>query len=44
MNKSETFIFDKIPSNISELLELPEAKLKNPFQAAALTVVAICAY
>jgi hypothetical protein len=44
MNKNETFIFDSIPDNVTELMALPEATLTSPFQAAALTVLAICRY
>jgi len=44
MNRNETFIFDKIPNNLSELLEMPEAIMENPFQTAALTILAICSY
>ena len=44
MSRSETFVFGKIPASLAEFSALPEAELKNPFQAAALTVLAICRY
>lgn len=42
--KSETFTFSVLPENLSELQALPEASLETPFQTAALTVLALCAY
>lgn len=42
--KSETFTFQTLPESLSELQALPEATLKTPFQTAALTVLALCAY
>lgn len=42
--KSETFNFNEIPKTVSELSALPEAVLQTPFQAAALTVLALCSY
>ena len=44
MGKNETFTFNGIPKNVAELSALPEAALTNPFQAAALTVLALCRY
>ena len=41
---SETFVFNGIPQNTAELSTLPEAALQTPFQAAALTVLALCRY
>ena len=41
---SQTFIFNSVPQNVNELSALPEAALTNPFQAAALTVLALCRY
>lgn len=43
-NKQETFTFSKLPESLAELQALPEASLSNPFQTAALTVCALCAY
>lgn len=39
-----TFRFNKIPESLSELKALPEARLDTPFKAAALTMLALCAY
>ena len=44
MNKKETFIFENIPNDLSELKLLKEANLNNPFETAALTVLALCRY
>lgn len=43
-NKTETFTFKALPESLSELQALPEASLNTPFQTAALTVLALCAY
>ena len=43
-NKSETFTFMRLPESLAELQSLPEASLDTPFQTAALTVLALCAY
>ena len=42
--QSVTFSFASLPENLTQLQALPEAELKNPFQAAALTVCALCVY
>lgn len=42
--KSEAFIFQALPESLAELQALPEAALETPFQTAALTVLALCAY
>lgn len=44
MNKSETFVFAKLPQNKEELLSLPEADLLSPFKSAALSIVALLMY
>ena len=44
MGSRQTFTFQKIPANAAELAALPEAALANPFQAAALTILALCHY
>lgn len=44
MDKTERFVFDKLPQGITELQEMAEAVLETPFQVAALTVVALCRY
>lgn len=43
-NKQETFLFPTLPESLAELQALPEASLSSPFQTAALTVCALCAY
>ena len=42
--KKETFLFDALPESLSQLQALPEAQLQTPYQTAALTVCALCAY
>ena len=42
--ENKTYTFSGIPQNVSQLSALPEAALASPFQAAALTVVALCRY
>lgn len=42
--KSETFTFSALPESLAEMQTLPEAALETPFQTAALTVLALCAY
>ena len=41
-NKRETFTFAALPESLAQLQALPEAALDTPFQAAALTVLALC--
>lgn len=43
-NRCETFTFQALPASLTELQALPEAALVAPFQTAALTVLALCAY
>ena len=43
-NEQETFTFARLPESVDELKALPEAALTSPFQTAALTVCALCAY
>lgn len=43
-NKVEIFTFNALPENIEQLKTLKEASLKTPFETAALTVLALCAY
>ena len=40
----ESFTFSALPESPAELQALPEADLSSPFQTAALTVLALCAY
>lgn len=43
-SNEETYTFSALPENIEEMKALPEAALTSPFQTAALTVCALCAY
>ena len=43
-SKKETFTFAELPESLTQLQALPEAALTSPFQTAALTVCALCAY
>lgn len=38
------FVFEKLPTNVSELESLPEICLDSPFKTAALVMVALCQY
>lgn len=42
--ESREFTFAALPESVEELKALPEAELSSPFQTAALTVCALCAY
>lgn len=39
-----TFTFSALPESLAQMQALPEAALQDPFQTAALTVCALCAY
>ena len=41
---SQTFTFTALPESLAQMQALPEAALQDPFQTAALTVCALCAY
>lgn len=43
-NQRESFRFPTLPESLAEMQALPEASLATPFQTAALTVLALCAY
>lgn len=43
-NRSETFTFSTLPSNVDELRALPEASLDSAFKTTALTILALCHY
>ena len=43
-NKSKKVVFLKFPENFEEFRGLPEAQLSDPFDTAALTVLAFCFY
>lgn len=40
----QTFTFHALPRSVNELAQLPGSDLRTPFQTAALTVLALCAY
>ena len=42
--RKKTFSFSALPESLAEMQALPEATLEDPFQTAALTVCALCAY
>lgn len=42
--KKVTFTFAALPESLAQMQTLPEAALSTPFQTAALTVCALCAY
>lgn len=43
-NRSETFTFSSLPTNVNELRALPEASLDSAFKTTALTILALCCY
>lgn len=43
-NRSESFTFSTLPTNVPELQALPEASLDSAFKTTALTIVALCRY
>ena len=43
-NRSESFTFTALPTNVTELQTLPEASLDSAFKTTALTIVALCRY
>ena len=44
VNENETFTFAALPESLAEMKALPEAELSSPYQTAALTLCALCAY
>lgn len=42
--QKKTFTFAALPESLAQMQALPEAALTDPFQTAALTVCALCAY
>ena len=40
----QTFTFTALPESLAQMQAMPEAKLADPFQTAALSVCALCAY
>ena len=43
-NKSESIVFSEIPATFEDFVNLPQAKMENPFDTAAMAVVAFCVY
>ena len=43
-NRSESFTFATLSTNVAELQTLPEASLDSAFKTTALTIVALCRY
>ncbi len=43
-NHTEVFTFGALPTNVSELKNLPEASLDSPFKTTALTLAVLCNY
>ena len=43
-NKSKKIVFGRLPESFEEFKSLPEAQLLDPFDTAALTVLAFCFY
>ena len=43
-NKSKRIVFERLPENLEEFKMLPQAGLVDPFDTAALTVLAFCFY
>ena len=43
-SQRETFTFRELPESLAEMQALPEAALGTPFQTAALSLCALCAY
>lgn len=43
-NRSESFTFAVLPTNVAELQAFPEASLDSAFKTTALTIVALCRY
>ncbi len=44
VNRTETFTFTALPTNVAELQALPEASLDSAFKTTALTLAALCNY
>lgn len=43
-NRSESFTFSAVPSDLAELKALPKASLDSAFKTAALAVLSLCVY
>ncbi len=42
--EKKTFVFSALPENLAQMQAFPEAERKTPYQTAALTICALCAY
>ncbi|MBO4689144.1 MAG: hypothetical protein J5636_11615 [Clostridiales bacterium] len=40
----KTVVFQEMPETLEQMMALPEAKMKDPFDVAALTVAALCVW
>ena len=40
----KTIVFQEMPETLEQMMALPEAKMKDPFDVAALTVAALCVW
>ncbi len=43
-NGSETIVFQKLPTNLTELQSHPAATLDTPYKTAALAIAALCSF
>ncbi|MBR2134245.1 MAG: hypothetical protein IJ851_05990 [Eubacterium sp.] len=44
MNKTSDVVFSAMPKTLDEFKALPQASLSDPFDTAAMTVLALCVY
>lgn len=44
MDAIQTITFQNVPQSLEDFRQLPQAEMTSPFQTAALTVLALCAY
>ena len=43
-NRTKDIVFARLPENFAEFTQLPQAALTDPFDTAAMTVLALCFY
>ena len=43
-SRTAEVVFEKVPETLEEFTSLPQAELSDPFDTAALTVLALCVY
>ena len=43
-NKTKDVVFSALPETLEEFISLPQASLSDPFDTAAMTVLALCFY